>query len=101
MQHDLAARAYLALRLAQFHAGSKGGFARKDVEKLLTKLFKQRIAFIDGAMGTEIQKYKLQVRGGTGKAAAGRVDQNVPQQQRTLHLLPLALTSNAASRLAS
>ncbi len=27
---------------------------------LLDQLFKQRIAFIDGAMGTQIQKYKLQ-----------------------------------------
>ncbi|MGQ3058951.1 MAG: hypothetical protein ACT6T0_17500, partial [Nevskia sp.] len=28
----------------------------------LDKLFKERIAFIDGAMGTMIQRYKLQVR---------------------------------------
>eukprot|EP00195_Chlamydomonas_chlamydogama_P006915 CAMPEP_0202913402 /NCGR_PEP_ID=MMETSP1392-20130828/60398_1 /ASSEMBLY_ACC=CAM_ASM_000868 /TAXON_ID=225041 /ORGANISM="Chlamydomonas chlamydogama, Strain SAG 11-48b" /LENGTH=184 /DNA_ID=CAMNT_0049604647 /DNA_START=63 /DNA_END=613 /DNA_ORIENTATION=+ len=34
-------------------------FERKDVLGLLDSLFKERIAFIDGAMGTQIQKYKL------------------------------------------
>ena len=34
-------------------------FGREEVLPLLDKLFKERIAFIDGAMGTQIQKYKL------------------------------------------
>jgi 5-methyltetrahydrofolate--homocysteine methyltransferase len=36
-----------------------GPFQRDEVHGLLDKLFKERIAFIDGAMGTMIQKYKL------------------------------------------
>lgn len=35
-------------------------FKRSEVHGLLDQLFKQRIAFIDGAMGTQIQKFKLQ-----------------------------------------
>jgi 5-methyltetrahydrofolate--homocysteine methyltransferase len=34
-------------------------FERSQVERLLEELFEKRIAFIDGAMGTMIQKYKL------------------------------------------
>ena len=37
----------------------KAPFTRDEVLPLLDKLFKERIAFIDGAMGTQIQKYKL------------------------------------------
>eukprot|EP00983_Pelagomonas_calceolata_P105998 1159185-Pelagomonas_calceolata.AAC.29 len=36
--------------------------AREQVLPLLEQLFKQRIAYIDGAMGTMIQRYKLEVR---------------------------------------
>ena len=35
-------------------------FSREEVLPLLEKLFQERIAFIDGAMGTQIQKFKLQ-----------------------------------------
>ena len=38
----------------------------------LEALFRERIAFIDGAMGTMIQKYKLQVRQGEGCTLGGR-----------------------------
>jgi 5-methyltetrahydrofolate--homocysteine methyltransferase len=34
-------------------------FQREEVLPLLDSLFKERIAFIDGAMGTMIQRYKL------------------------------------------
>eukprot|EP00798_Chlamydomonas_sp_ICE-L_P018254 gene18254-24709_t len=37
-----------------------GPFKRSDVLGLLDRLFKERIAFIDGAMGTSIQNYKLE-----------------------------------------
>ena len=36
--------------------------AREDVLPQLQKLFMERIAYIDGAMGTMIQRYKLEVR---------------------------------------
>ena len=32
----------------------------KETEELLIKLMKQKILILDGAMGTEIQKYRLQ-----------------------------------------
>lgn len=35
-------------------------FQQNEVHGLLDQLFKERVAFIDGAMGTQIQKYKLQ-----------------------------------------
>lgn len=30
-----------------------------DIEEILTKILSERIMILDGAMGTEIQKYKL------------------------------------------
>jgi 5-methyltetrahydrofolate--homocysteine methyltransferase len=41
-----------------------------DVDALwayLTKIFEERIVILDGAMGTEIQKYKLQEEDYRGK----------------------------------
>ena len=37
--------------------------AKSPAFEQLDKLFEERIAYIDGAMGTMIQRYKLQVRG--------------------------------------
>jgi len=36
--------------------------AREEVLPQLERLFTERIAYIDGAMGTMIQRYKLEVR---------------------------------------
>jgi methionine synthase I (cobalamin-dependent) len=33
---------------------------KPNVEEILTKILKERIMILDGAMGTEIQTYKLQ-----------------------------------------
>jgi hypothetical protein len=45
--------------------------AKTPVFQQLEELFESRIAYIDGAMGTMIQRYKLQVRGCLWPASPG------------------------------